>query len=338
MPYKRQRTRLGLRHRSIDGDDGVDFVRCRICGDHRRVISGRHLSKHDMDRETYMQEYDLSPDELIAKDFRMIRSSRPGFYPHGKKDWIAAVKKVYKKDGQIFAGYLQDNHPHLYRQGVWIFGDWDKALQAAGFDPEKTRMRSFWDQKTIIRKIHAIRDRNLPLYANHVMKNHAEVFKAALRQFGSWNKALHAADITKNQSPNNLYNSRLGILRELRDALERGSKDDIPQMLRLQATHYFGSLRNAFSAMKRDQRLLRGWSKKKILLTLSRMHRSKESLAYGKIRRENQPLLSAAEAYFGSWGKALYSAGIDPSLYFVRRKWRGPRVRDSIARVATDKQ
>jgi hypothetical protein len=25
-----------------------------ICGDHRRVISGRHLSKHDTDRETYM--------------------------------------------------------------------------------------------------------------------------------------------------------------------------------------------------------------------------------------------------------------------------------------------
>jgi hypothetical protein len=47
-----------------------------------------------------------------------------------------------------------------------------------------------------------------------------------------------------------------------------------------------------------------------------------ESLAYGTIRREKQALLSAAEAYFGSWGKALYAAGIDPNLYFVRRKWR----------------
>jgi hypothetical protein len=44
-----------------------------------------------------MEEYHLTPDELIAKDFRMIRSSRRGFYPHGKSDWIAAVKKLHKR-------------------------------------------------------------------------------------------------------------------------------------------------------------------------------------------------------------------------------------------------
>jgi hypothetical protein len=91
----RQRKRVRLSRRLIDGDEGFDFVRCRLCGDHRRVISGRHLSKHDTDRETYMEEFDLSPDELIAKDFRILQSSRPGFYPHGKSDWIAAVKKLY---------------------------------------------------------------------------------------------------------------------------------------------------------------------------------------------------------------------------------------------------
>jgi hypothetical protein len=77
MGHTRQRKRLGARRRIIDSEDGTDFVRCHICGDHRRVISGRHLSKHDTDRETYMQEYDLSPDELIAKAFRMIQSSHP---------------------------------------------------------------------------------------------------------------------------------------------------------------------------------------------------------------------------------------------------------------------
>jgi len=68
------------------------------------------------------------------------------------------------------------------------------------------------------------------------------------------------------------------------------------------------------------------------------MHRSKKIPGYGKIRRELPALLSAAEAYFGSWGKALYAAGIDPRLYFVRRKRRRPSVRDSIAGVAPDKR
>jgi hypothetical protein len=86
---------------SFDGEDGFAFVVCRICGDHRRVINSQHLSKHDTDRETYMEEYHLTPDQLIAKGFRIIQSSRPGYYPNGKKEWIAAMKKVYEKDGNV---------------------------------------------------------------------------------------------------------------------------------------------------------------------------------------------------------------------------------------------
>jgi hypothetical protein len=73
-----QRTPL---NRSFDNDDGVDFVRCRICDDHRRVISGRYLSKHDTDRETYMEEYDLTPDELIAKGFSHHTKFSPRLLP-----------------------------------------------------------------------------------------------------------------------------------------------------------------------------------------------------------------------------------------------------------------
>ena len=64
MAHTRQRKHVRLRARNLDSDDRVQFVRCRICRDRYRVISGRHLSKHDTDRETYMEEYGLSPDEL----------------------------------------------------------------------------------------------------------------------------------------------------------------------------------------------------------------------------------------------------------------------------------
>ena len=36
---------------------------------------------------------------------------------------------------------------------------------------------------------------------------------------------------------------------------------------------------------------------------------------------DDPALVSAAEAYFGTWGNALHAAGIDPNLY-LRRKWR----------------
>jgi hypothetical protein len=186
MALANRQKRFGPTPLTVDKDDGIDSVRCRICGGRLRVISGLHLSKHDTDREAYMEEYGLTPDELVAKDFRIIQSSRRGYFPHGKSDWIAAIKKVYKRDLNITAGYLQQKYPHLYHQGVWIFGDWDKALRAAGFDPQRMRIRRSWDEETIIRGIRRMRKRNLPLYAKYVKKNHRSFPQsaAALRILG----------------------------------------------------------------------------------------------------------------------------------------------------------
>jgi hypothetical protein len=133
------------------------------------------------------------------------------------------------------------------------------------------------------------------------------------------------ADTFQSMTPQGYSASTTAVYRILPDGTK---EEDIPQALRLQAAHYFGSLRNAFVALKKDQRILHGWSKQKIILILSRMHRSKESLGHGRIRREIPALLSAAEAYFGSSGRALYAAGIDPNLYFVHHKWRKRKTSD----------
>ena len=77
----------------------------------------------------------------------------------------------------------------------------------------------------------------------------------------------------------------------------------------------------ALAESKNDRRVVNGWSKPKILAVLSRMHRRREGLGYGDARRNVPALVSAAQAYFGSWGRALHLAGIDPNLYFVHR-WR----------------
>ena len=117
------------------------------------------------------------------------------------------------------------------------------------------------------------------------------------------------------------HQSRLQLLRTVRDCLEIKRKRRISQAVKRQAAYYFGSLDKAIVALKRDQRFLSGWSKPKIIKILSRMHRSEKNLAYANMRHKFPALLSAAEAHFGNWGKALYAAGIDPKEYFVRRDW-----------------
>jgi hypothetical protein len=123
-------------------DDGIEWVCCRICGNHHRVISGRHLSKHDTDRDTYMEEYHLSPDELIAKAFRVTKFS-PWLSSEWEKRMDRCRQQGVQRDGKVFAGHLQAKHPHLCDQSIWIVGDLGKVLLAAGFDPRKCGCAGF---------------------------------------------------------------------------------------------------------------------------------------------------------------------------------------------------
>ena len=86
------------------------------------------------------------------------------------------MQKVYENDGNVFAKYLQHNYPQLYSQGVWIFGDWDKALQAAGFDPDKMRHAGFMGSpKDHQEAAEHARSKFTPLCPLHVKKSHGTI-------------------------------------------------------------------------------------------------------------------------------------------------------------------
>ena len=92
-------------------------------------------------------------------------------------------------------------HKYLYDQDVWLFGDWDNALKAAGFDPEKMRNLTFWDKTRTNKAMRRLHNQRLPLYPRYAMKYHAALFSVAVRQYGSWTKALLAAGIRTGPEP-----------------------------------------------------------------------------------------------------------------------------------------
>jgi hypothetical protein len=144
----------------IAGSEGFDFVTCRICGNRRRVLSGRHLSKHDTDRLAYMEEYGLSPDQLIAKAFRVIQSCQPGYKPNSKTEWVAEIKKIYKRKGVGGLQRLQKNHPHFYLQAKWLFGGMDEGFRFVGLDASEIRLRSFYEDERLHRETRRLKRQN----------------------------------------------------------------------------------------------------------------------------------------------------------------------------------
>jgi hypothetical protein len=147
------------------------------------------------------------------------------------------------------------------------------------------------------------------------MKQHPRLFSAAGRQFGSWGKALLAAGIEipkYTHSPHGL----IGVLQTLRDALDSGSKNDVPGPLKSCAVYYFGSLEKALAAT--IGKAVGVSAKTKIKTVLCRMHTARQSLVYGQTRWSNRALVRAAEKHFGSWGKALHAAGVDLAWIAIR--------------------
>jgi hypothetical protein len=192
------------------------------------------------------------------------------------------------------------------------------ALRVLGFTPERMRLRTYWETERVVTQIRVLRQKSVPLYAAYVLKHYAALFSAAIRIFGSWRNALLAAGI---EVPDNPHGGRQGVLRALADALEQHSENELPKKLKLHAVYYFGSLHKAKAALKTDRRLRTGWSTTKIIAAIRKRQRFGKPLGYAAARRDDPALVSAAEAYFGTWGNALYAAGIDPNLY-LRLKWR----------------
>jgi hypothetical protein len=274
-----------------------------------------HLSKHDTDRASYLAEFKLSPDQLIAKAFRVLQSSRPGYKPNSKAEWASEIKNIHATQGVAGLQRLERNRPILYGQGIWLFGKIDAGFRFVGLDPDEIRLSSRWEDAKLHREIRKLRNRRLPLYANYVMKHHSKVFKHGIARHGSWPNALMAYGITP---PPKRY--RLHLLTRLRDTLESGAR--LTKQFRWELEYYFGSVMNAKLELKTDIRILNAWGPKRVILEIQRRHRLKLRLIYTVVRVECLALLNAAQRFFGSWGNALYSAGIDPNLYFVTRTWR----------------
>ena len=162
------------------------------------------------------------------------------------------------------------------------------------------RLRTYWETERVVTQIRLLREKAVPLYAAYILKHYAVLFSAALGIFGSWTNALIAAGIEVPDSP---HGGPRGVLRAFRDALEQHSESDVPEKLKLHAVYYFGSLQKAKAALKSDRILRTGWSTTKIIAAIRGRRRLGKPLGYSAVRRDNPRLVSAAEAYFGSWGE-----------------------------------
>jgi hypothetical protein len=115
-------------------------------------------------------------------------------YRKWDKNSIAFELKSRAADGNgCSSGAVQVEDPGLHAAALRYFGTYDAALRAARIDPDKVRLRRRWTKVDVVKSIKQRKSRKLPLSDTVVRKDAPGLYGAAVRLFGTYTAARHAA-------------------------------------------------------------------------------------------------------------------------------------------------
>ena len=190
-----------------------------------------------------------------------------------------------------------------------------------------------WSAERVISEVRQWRDQGQPLYANHIRKNFQELLAAAIRYYGSWQKALEAADIPYNEVRKSRRWSKDSIIREIQQLHSLGVDLSFRSMALSQHNamvyaairpKYFGSWRAALEAaglVSEEIYRYRSWEQGEILDEIRRLKAEGVDLSSKAMDETSNRLIATARRRFGNWGRALESAGIDYDEVRRRKRW-----------------
>jgi hypothetical protein len=109
-----------------------------------------------------------------------------------------AENEVLLRAGVILAG----PYSYIYSAGKTLFGNWPKAIRAAGLNYSKIRngrQKGWWTKARVSMVIRSLDRRGVRLSSKTIHHSHGGLFAAAVFHFGSWSQAVEAAGISYRQ-------------------------------------------------------------------------------------------------------------------------------------------
>jgi hypothetical protein len=197
----------------------------------------------------------------------------------------------------------------------------------------KSRKNLRWSAERVIAEIRQWKDQGQPLYANFVRQNFQELLAAAIRYYGSWQKALESADIPYTDVRKYRRWSKDSIIQEIQQLSSQGVDLSFRAMALSQHNamvyaairpKYFGNWRTALEAAglaSEEIYRYRSWEQDGILEEIRRLKAEGVDLSSKAMDESSNRLIATARRRFGNWGKALESAGIDYDDVRRRKRW-----------------
>jgi hypothetical protein len=191
--------------------------------------------------------------EAIGIDYAQLLSERPDRW--SKTQIVDHIKRRYA-DGETLcrAAILRDEPKQLRfcYAATHQFGNWGRALRAAGLSPDEIRNRDgVWPRERVLTEIRGRFEKGKLLNTDTMLREDLTLHAAGRRHFGSWEKAIKKAGVDYHQHVRGGLQgwTRAKTERALRKRISaRDARKQIqektPSLYRA-AVHHFGSWEQA---------------------------------------------------------------------------------------------
>lgn len=148
--------------------------------------------------------------------------------PRWTKARIIAMVKKGRRDGEdLHWSAVTKRGDELSRAAFAslqprLFGSWVRALHAAGLDAEEVARYRNWDRNLVSFELRSRHQNGDALGSGALQKDDAGLHAAAIRYFGSYDKALRAAKLNPNSHRLRKRWSREEVVKGLKQAAKNG--------------------------------------------------------------------------------------------------------------------
>ncbi|MDB4614289.1 hypothetical protein OAH18_01235 [bacterium] len=152
-----------------------------------RTVKRQVASLHEMAVSSF-------GDWHIALSHAGIKARRTGLlYAHDAADCIRIIRRLCHEGRSLKTKHVRRRQSPLYKAALKFFGSWLAAVEAAGINSAQVNPHAGWDRERIIEAILLRAVERRALGSTKVRPYSLKA--AAIREFGSWDGALCAADL-----------------------------------------------------------------------------------------------------------------------------------------------
>jgi len=181
---------------------------------------------------------------------------------------------------------------------------------------------NFWDREEVIERIKQMHRLGMDISYVGVLGGYPHLLFASVHYYNNWAGAVTSAGIDYNSVRRQQCWNKDRIKKMLRRCKDAGEgfgyiefEKRHPKLFHA-AVYHFGSWANAVSVIglnyRKVKRFKTNWNRDKIKRRIQRLYKEGKVLSYRVMRNTGYTdLISAANFWFGGWGKAVDACGLD---------------------------